>query len=80
MFERSKVICNLGWFPKNPRAEQTVPSESSGSKPTLTDLMAALNALESERVSAQLSGFETGFEHPNTMTMYRRVLAIAGMV
>ena len=31
MQDPRKVICNLGWFPNKPKAEQTVPSGSSGS-------------------------------------------------
>lgn len=40
----------------------------------LRDLLASIHACELERQTAQLSGLETGWEHPCTQTMWRRVL------
>ena len=43
----------------------------------LRDLLAAIRGCEMERQTAQLSGLETGWEHPCTQTMWRRVVALA---
>ena len=43
--------------------------------PCYDDLKRAVMQCEQERLSAQMSGFETGWEHPNTQTMWQRVVA-----
>jgi len=44
------------------------------------ELLKAIHDCEVERQTAQLSGLETGWEHPNTPTMWRRVLFMADRV
>jgi len=46
----------------------------------LRDLLTAIRQCEQERQTAQLSGLETGWEHPATQTMWRRVLFMADRV
>ena len=46
----------------------------------LRDLLESIRTCELERQTAQLSGLETGWEHPCTQTMWRRVLANAKRV
>ena len=40
------------------------------------DLKRAVMQCEQERLSAQMSGLETGWEHPNTQTMWKRVVTM----
>jgi hypothetical protein len=44
------------------------------------ELLKAIHDCEVERQTAQLSGLETGWEHPCTQTMWRRVLFMADRV
>jgi hypothetical protein len=46
----------------------------------VSELLKAIRACEVERQTAQLSGLETGWEHPCTQTMWRRVLFMADRV
>ena len=46
----------------------------------LRDLLTAIRQCEQERQTAQLSGLETGWEHPATQTMWRRILFMADRV
>ena len=46
----------------------------------LHSLLTAIRQCEQERLTAQMSGFETGWEHPNTQSMWRRVHALAEIV
>jgi hypothetical protein len=46
----------------------------------LRDLLTAIRECEQERQTAQLSGLDTGWEHPCTQAMWRRVLFMADRV
>jgi len=46
----------------------------------LPSLLAAIRECEQERLSAQMSGLETGWEHSATQSMWRRVQALAEIV
>jgi len=46
----------------------------------LTALLASIRECEQERLSAQMSGLDTGWEHPATQSMWRRVQALAEIV
>jgi len=41
------------------------------------DLARAVEECEQDRLNAQLSGLETGWEHPGTQTSFRKVVARA---
>jgi len=41
------------------------------------ELITAILQMENERVNNQMSGFLTGFEHPNFKTLYDRVIFLA---
>lgn len=45
--------------------------------PDCSALVIAVLECEQERVSAKMSGLETGWEHPNTQAMWNRVAKIA---
>ena len=62
--------------------ETTTPAAPSGTvgADVLRDLLVAVRECEQERQSAQLSGLDTGWEHPCTQTMWRRVLFMADRV
>lgn len=46
-------------------------------KDDVCDLIESILACENERLNAQLSGLETGWEHPNTQSSFRVVLQLA---
>jgi hypothetical protein len=52
-----------------------------GDQPELyLGLLDSILECEQERLSAQMSGLETGWEHPNTQSMWGRVITIAKLI
>jgi len=59
----------------------TCGSSSALGCSALTDgLIDAVLDCEQERLSAQMSGFETGWEHPNSQALWVRVITIAKLI
>ena len=45
-----------------------------------TELLCAIRDCEQSRLTAQMSGFETGWEHPTTQTMWQRVVTLSNYI
>ena len=63
-----------------PDSTTSAASRNTEERLVLRDLLTAIRQCEQERQTAQLSGLETGWEHPCTQTMWRRVLFMADRV
>ena len=68
--------CTSGKFIREAMNEINKAPLGTCPAPCYNDIKLAVQQCENERLSAQMSGLETGWEHPNTQTMWRRIVAM----